>query len=860
MKNMHRMMLTVYSVLLLMTALPSLAGAAQVVRVGYEQNHPMASTADNGKAQGIMIDILEEIARQEGWTLQYAPCVWSKCLENLGNAEIDLLVGIAYTPERAQKYSYNQHTVISNWGLLYSRQGQKIESYADLNGKRIAVVKNDVYCNTFIKMLQQFNIRCDLVYADNFKDIFDMIDWGEVDAGVANRFFSLLNERSFKVKATPVIFSPVSVQVAAPKGRSQEVLVVFDRHLEAMKKERNSVYHQSLKRWLGIEGAGYLMPRWIWWTLGGVLGGALLLGVFALLLRREVRRKTADLNHEVEERRKLFAAVEQSANSVVITDTEGIIEYVNPHFCMVTGYRSEEVIGQKPSLLKSGHHPDELYADLWKTIRAGREWRGEFRNKRKNGSLYWDLCSIAPIRNEAGEITNFIAIKEDITSRKAQEEVLTWQASHDTLTGLYNRYYLENHLTSEIKRMDRQHQTLSLLLIDIDNLKFVNDTFGHDFGDRLLVQIGNRLKQAACPLSVVGRFLGNEFALVPPLTEGREHAVTLVSRIKQQMSQLFVVDEAEVLITVSIGVVTFPDDGEDADNLLRNAEAAMYEAKRQGRNTIVWYTTDFHKRAQYRLMLAARLHRAFENSDFTLQYQPQISTQDNTVIGVEALLRWTPADLPPVSPMEFIPILEETGLIVPVGTWVLYQACHQAAAWQRAGLPRMRLSVNISAVQFQRGDLGETVRMVLAETGLDPALLCLELTESMLMIDTAQSQQKLQELRDLGVRLALDDFGTGYSSLAYLSRLPVQELKVDQSFVRRLHDTPSDTAVVNTVIAMAQELGLTLIAEGVESEEQKSHLIGRGCTIIQGFLFCRPLPPDQLALFVGQEGHDEPQA
>lgn len=573
-------------------------------------------------------------------------------------------------------------------------------------------------------------------------------------------------------------------------------------------------------------------------------------------LINENRRYQSNLESLVEERtaqlRKLITAVEQSANSVVISSTDGIIEYVNPRFCSVTGYPIEEIIGQKTSLLKSGHQSPESYAELWSTITSGQEWRGEFRNKRKNGTLYWEACSIAPVRNGSGEITNYVAIKEDITSRKAQEEVLTWQASHDILTGLYNRYYLESHLASELMRIDVQCQYLSLVLIDIDNLKFVNDTFGHDFGDRLLVAIGTRLKEAACPDCLVARFLGDEFVLVPPLLVSRDQVPRLVEKITGQLSELFMIDGAELVVTASIGVVTFPDDGENADNLLRNAEAAMYEAKRLGRNTVVCYTNEFHKRAQHRLMLESRLHRALENDDFSLHYQPQICMKTGTVRGVEALLRWTPAEMEPVSAAEFIPILEETSLIVPVGTWVLYESCRQMTAWQRAGLPPMRLSVNISAVQFQRGDLDETVRLVLAETGLDPALLCLEVTESMLMIDTAHAQQKLQELRSLGVSLSLDDFGTGYSSLAYLSRLPVQELKVDQSFVRRLHDTPSDTAVVNTIIAMAQELGLELVAEGVEEEEQKVHLVERGCTIIQGFLFSRPLPPHELYRFVSQ--------
>lgn len=558
------------------------------------------------------------------------------------------------------------------------------------------------------------------------------------------------------------------------------------------------------------------------------------------------RRHQHNLEQIVTERtaalRKLITAVEQSANSVVITDTEGIIEYVNPCFCKVSGYRPDEVIGQKPSILKSGLQPPELYEQLWRTITQGEPWQGELRNRRKNGTLYWELSSIAPVRDELGAITHFVAIKEDITIRKAQEEVLSWQASHDTLTGLHNRYYLESYLASQIMGMDRQRQYLSLLMVDVDNLKFVNDTFGHDFGDRLLVEIGARLQKVACPGCLIARFLGDEFVLIPPLADTQEESLRLAQTIRERMAERFTVDGADLVITASIGMVTFPDAGETVENLLRNAEAAMYEAKRLGRNTVVCYSADFRRRAQHRLMLETRLHRALERDDFSLHYQPQLDAPSGRIIGMEGLLRWTPSDMPSVSPAEFIPILEETSLIVPVGTWVLHEACRQAVLWQQSGMSSLRISVNISAVQFKRGDLAETVRLVLAETGLEPGLLCLELTESMLLHDMAHTQKKLQELRDLGVRLSLDDFGTGYSSLAYLSRLPVHELKIDQSFVRRLHETSSDTAVVNTIIAMAQELGLELVAEGVETEEQRAHLMVRGCETMQGFLFSKPLP------------------
>ena len=830
-------------VILVILCLTGQAQAKLTVKIGHEQNHPMASTGNDGLPQGILIDIIEEVARREGWTIQYSPCLWNQCLDNLESGNIDLLIAIAYTPERAERFSFNKHTIISNWGMLYSRADRRIETYADLHGKRIALVHNDVYSNAFIEMQEKFNIRCELVYADNFKSIFGMIDKGEVDAGVANRFFSLLNEKEFKVRATPIIFSPVSVQIAATKDKHAELLAAFDRHLERMKKDPRSVYHQSLKRWLGIEGAGYAIPRWLWWLGAGSLGGAVLLIIFNTLLRREVRRKTADL-------RKLIKAVEQSANSVIITDTNGIIEYANPRFCLISGYAMNELVGRQPNMLTSGHHPPELFDDLWNTIRSGNEWKGELRNKRKDGTLYWELCSIAPVRNEAGSITNFVAINEDISTRKAQEEVLIWQASHDTLTGLYNRYYLESHLAAEMIRMNRQSQQLTLLLIGVDNMKFVNDTFGHDLGDHLLVEIGQLLRQAVCPACLVARFLGDEFLVVPPLSEQTGQANLLASKVMDALAAPLTIDGIAMKISVGIGVAAFPADGENVDSLLRNAETAMYEAKRKGHMTIVYYNSELHMRTQRRLMLETRLHKALENNEFSLHYQPQVCMATKSIIGAEALLRWTPPDLDPPQPTEFIPILEEISLIVPVGQWVMEEACRQAVAWQAIGLPRMRMSLNISAIQFLRGDLITTVRNALAESGLDPALLCIELTESMLMHDTTQARLKLQDLRDLGVSLSLDDFGTGYSSLSYLSRLPVQEIKVDQSFIHRLHETPSDTTVVNTIIAMAQELGLEIVAEGVETDAQKQYLTERNCTTIQGFLFCKPLPVKQFEAFI----------
>jgi diguanylate cyclase (GGDEF)-like protein/PAS domain S-box-containing protein len=559
-------------------------------------------------------------------------------------------------------------------------------------------------------------------------------------------------------------------------------------------------------------------------------------------LEQQVKQRTAEL-------RKLNTAVEQSANSVVITDVNGVIEYVNPKFTAVSGYSREEVIGQNPRILKTDKQPDEYYVNMWKAITAGQEWQGEFCNKTKDGKRYWELCNIAPIKDENGIVTNYVAIKEDITGRKINEEQLYYQANFDALTGLPNRYYFQKYLGMQMELINCESQYLILMVLDIDNLKFVNDTFGHEFGDCLIKEISRRLEAVCGHSCVVSRFVGDEFTIIPPLSTDVDDARQRAEKILGAMNDVFTVRGTEIIATASIGVVLYPEDGECVESLLKNGEAAMYEAKKNGKNSISFYTRELNSQLEERFALEAKLHKALELGEFSLNYQPQIDHSHGTVIGVEALLRWTPVGSASVSPGIFIPILEESGMIVAVGEWVLWQACSQAVEWQKLGLPALRMSVNISALQFMRSDLDVTVKRVLEVTGLDPHYLCLELTESIIMVDSVRTVEKMAALANIGVLLSLDDFGTGYSSLEYLGRLPINELKIDISFVRRMLATKNDAAVVNTIIAMAQGLDMDLVAEGVETEEQLAYLTERGCSVIQGFYFSRPLSADDFALF-----------
>ncbi len=561
-------------------------------------------------------------------------------------------------------------------------------------------------------------------------------------------------------------------------------------------------------------------------------------------LVRENRTYNENLEQLVKERtvelRKLNTAVEQSANSIVITDATGIIEYVNPKFLEVTGYGWDDVIGQNPRILKSGRQPDSYYANLWNTITSGKPWEGEFCNKTKEGRFYWELTSIAPVKDENGTITSFVSIKEDITGRKLNEEKLFHQANFDPLTGLPNRYYFQKYLELQIASVDSEQSFLMLLVLDIDNLKHVNDTFGHDFGDLLIKKIGGRLQTVCGDECVVSRFVGDEFTVVMPPSADAGLAERHAEKIRAAMNDVFSIGGTEIIATASIGVAVFPDDGNCLENLLKNGEAAMYQAKKEGKNTICFYTSELNSKLQHRFALEAKLYKAFERNEFSLQYQPQVHQGRGEVVGVEALLRWTPTDEKPVPPGLFIPILEESGMIVQVGEWVLSQACSQAAEWHRQGV-KLRMSINISALQFMRSDLDVTVRRVIDNSGFDPRCLCLELTESMIMVDTSRTMDKMRTLSNLGVSLSLDDFGTGYSSLEYLGRMPINELKIDMSFVRRMLTTRNDAAVVATIIAMARGLDMELVAEGVETEEQLRYLVDRHCTVFQGYYYSPPL-------------------
>ena len=552
-------------------------------------------------------------------------------------------------------------------------------------------------------------------------------------------------------------------------------------------------------------------------------------------------RKQADENL-----RKLSTAVEQSCTSVMITDLEGRIEYVNPRFVEVTGYSPPEVIGQNPRILKSGYMPEEHAKGLWATLSAGREWHGEFYNKKKNGELYWEHASVSPIREQDGSITHFLAIMEDMTLRKEYEERLLHQANFDDLTDLPNRVLAADRLAQALARARRNGTSAGVMFIDIDHFKLVNDTLGHAIGDELLVQASRRLLACVRDTDTVARFGGDEFMVIMPDLDADAHMDVITEEVLTSFTQPFSLAGHEVVVTASIGLTLYPDDGEDPHMLFRNADAAMYHAKDEGRNTYRFFTPEMNKKALRRLELESQLKYALERGELSIQYLPIVDTMTGAMLGAEALLRWENSELGFVSPATFIPIAEETGLIGPIGEWVLQESCREAGRWRQEAGATLQLAVNVSSRQFWGANLLGAVKHALAVGGLPGTTLTLEINEKLLMDDPPATGSVMADLADLGIKFAVDDFGTGFSSLGYLQRFRFDALKLDRAFVRDVASDPDNATLARAIIAMSQGLGLQVIAEGVETEEQLEFLRSCECDMVQGYLFSKPLSPKRM--------------
>ncbi|KAB0493646.1 phosphodiesterase DibA [Pseudomonas vancouverensis] len=561
------------------------------------------------------------------------------------------------------------------------------------------------------------------------------------------------------------------------------------------------------------------------------------LGLGARLRQREADR---------ERLRQAAAVFDCTHEGVLVTNMQGLIVHVNRAFMQITGYQSEDVLGQRPSLFKSGRHHPEFYQAMFATLRTSGEWSGEIWNRRKSGEIYPQWQTIRLVRDEDGHPSHYVAVFSDISAIKNSERELMRLAHHDPLTDLPNRLLFTDRAEQALASAQLHKRGCALLMIDLDHFKMINDSLGHTIGDQLLKAVAERLAAMFGPGVTLARLGGDEFAVLAESCPQLVQAAAMAQRIIDGLKEPFLIEGHQLFINTSIGISLFPSDALSVEQLLRNADSALFKAKSTGRNDYALYTEELTAHAQQRVEISFELRRALDLNELRVHYQPVHDLKTSRLIGVEALVRWEHPQRGLISPAEFIPVAERTGLIAEIDAWVMGQACRQMCQWQEDGVVLSFVAVNVSSRLFARRELYQQVAQVLHDTGLAPACLELEVTESAVMDDPEVALEQMHRLRELGVRLAIDDFGTGYSSLLRLKRLPVQKLKIDQGFVAGLPWDENDAAISRVIIALAQSMGMQVHAEGIEQVEQAAFLLEQGCDLGQGYWFGRPMPAQQL--------------
>ncbi|MDX1367858.1 EAL domain-containing protein [Pseudomonas sp.] len=832
--------------LCLLCAAPAWAQPREV-RVGVYANEPKILLGQNGQISGILGELLGEIARQENWRLVPVPCDWQACLELAKEGTIDLLPDVAISTERALQLDFHQQPSLYSWSQLYSRKEANLQSVLDLEDRRIAVLAGSIQQNYLQTLLDSFGLHARLIPVQNLAEGFELVANRQADAAVANQRFGDFQAPGYQLRSTPIMFQPAQLFYATRKGSNADLLAGIDRHLREWQGSSSSFYYQTLQRW-GGERPRLLVPTEAWWGLA-ILAGLLLTTLGgALLLRRQVAEKTRHLKAS---ERRLNTILDSVEAYIYIKDPELRYQYANRKVCELFGLPLEQVVGQTDERFFDAATAANL-RDNDRRVLLGERVDTEEINRSPDGTLEQTYLSVKlPLRHPDGSIYALCGISTDISEHKKNLEQIHRLAFYDLLTGLPNRRLLLDRLQHALAQRGRNQLDGALLFIDLDNFKDLNDTLGHDMGDQLLQQVAQRLSSHVREEDTLARLGGDEFVLMLEglhlqHPEAIAQIETVATKLIQVLAEPYVLQGRSHTSTASIGIALFSEARGTVDELLKRADLAMYQAKAAGRNTLRFFNPEMQAEVSARANLENDLRQSLGARQFVLHYQPQVNAQGQ-LLGAEALVRWQHPNRGLVAPGEFISLAESTGLILPLGRWILYSACQQLVVW--AADPKrvqLTMAVNVSARQFHHRDFVDDVLAVLDETGANPQRLELELTESHLVQDVETMIIKMGLLKARGVRFALDDFGTGYSSLSYLKRLPLNQLKIDRSFVRDLLSDPNDAAIVRTIVALGVSLDLEVIAEGVETLAQRDALLRLGCQRFQGYLFGKPEPAQRL--------------
>lgn len=829
--------------LFLAWATPAAAAEAEL-RVGVYDNPPKVSVDEHGEAGGLFVRLLNAIARREHWEIEYVPCEWAQCLLDLREGRLDLMPDVALTEVREEFLEFHQVPVVQGWSQVYAFPQSGVSSLEALGARRIAVLEGSVQ-ESHLREQRSRNRELDYEVRtySRLPAVLGAVREGETSAAVSNNFYGRQHARAYGLVETPVTFGLAGLYYAATPGAHEERLAVIDAYLEQWKPLADSPYQEALAATLLAEDAPGL-PGWAIWTLLAALALVLLLAVMGLALRWQVHLRTRELGAASQR----LEHVLDSGPTVIyqLSAVDFHPQWVSPNLERLFGI--DPVAAMRPGWWEQQLHPEDLPGAMRENQRlledgaVVREFRifdgwGKLRHVR-------DEMRLVPGRSGRGE-QEIVGSWTDLTDSVEQKEQLRKVSHFDARTGLPNRTLLQDRLGHAVERAMADGEARWVVLMDLDRFRNVNETLGTAAGDAVLQGIAQRLGQTLSPQDTIARIGADEFCLIIE-DPGDQGADAFMQGLLDSLRAPFHTAGRTLVLTVSAGLARFPGDGQTRDELLTAAELAMQEARKQGGDNWCAYAPEMGTLTEHRLFLENDLRQAIANNEFVLHFQPQFDLASGACVGVESLVRWNHPRRGMVPPAEFIPLAEETGLIVSIDRWVLEAACRQLAAWDAAGQTVPMIAVNLSARELHDEQLVVTVRESLERHGIAPERLEVELTETMIMEDPERALAILRRLDGLGVRLAMDDFGSGYSNLAHLRRLPLHRVKVDQSLVRDIGRSRHNESIIRAIIALAEALELDLIAEGVEEEPQRAFLLREGCAIGQGFLLGRPAPADQL--------------
>jgi diguanylate cyclase (GGDEF)-like protein/PAS domain S-box-containing protein len=835
--------------LLLFLALPT---QAREVRVGVYQNPPKLMLAEDGKISGILGDLLIEIAEREDWQLQPVACEWESCLQALAAGQIDLMPDLAYTEARAAKFDFHAVPALHSWSQLYRRADVTLESMLDLDQRRIAVLGGSVQEEYLYDLVDGFGIEVQWLVLPSMEEAIAAVVEGRADAMATNFHFGDWTATRKGLLQTGLIFLPSKLFYATGKGRNADLTSAIDAHLREWRSDSGSLYFQVLRHW-GAAAPEARLPTHLRWTAAAVIVSLLLtLGVVALL-RREVERKTRSLRaSEV----RLATILNSVDARIFIKDADLRYRYVNQKVCELFGLPEDRIIGESDESFFDAETAARIRADDQQVIEQGiRLAHEESLRLRDEDERHTAFSIKLPLRDGRGRTTELCGIATDLTEHYNLLSRLHDLANFDPLTGLPNRLQMQERLRAAITSLaDDAHQG-ALLLLNLDRFRELNDSRGLAAGDQWLKRLAQQLRLSLPGEASMARLGPDEFAFLIPqvprrVAEAQLQVGAFAQRLLDGVALPTELGGESYHGSGSIGITLFADGTISVEDVLKHADLALAQAKIAGGNRMRFFQPEMHAAVAARATLELELRNALEAEQFLLHFQPQFD-RDSRLIGCEALLRWQHPQRGLVAPGSFIPLAEASGLILPLGAWVLRKACEQLAAWRgSAETGELRIAVNVSARQLHQPDFVEGVLAQLAACNVPGRMLELEITESLLVEDIDEAIDKLAALRSHGVRIALDDFGTGYSALNYIKRLPLDVLKIDTSFVRDLLIEPNDMAIVRTVIALGSSLGLDVLAEGVENSAQHAVLLEMGCGHFQGYLLGRPAPINALSAWL----------